>query len=101
MTPCGARARLEDDGVAITDLRPCAANGPDGTRLAGCAKLYLPATDGPPSERPFAFIVQLARDAGGELVWIFVAYGHRHPARGVRSVYERAHRQLHGRFPAA
>ena len=29
----------------------------------------------------------------------FVAFGPRHPGPGVRSVYERAHRQLHGRFP--
>jgi hypothetical protein len=42
-------------------------------------------------ERPFAFIVQLGRDAGGELVWVFV----------VRSVYERAHLQLDGGFPTA
>src|SRR5215217_1910779 len=85
-----ARATLEDRGVALADVTPCAANGPYRTRLAGCAKLYLPATDAPPSERPLAFILQLARDTDGELVWVFVAYGHRHPARGVRSVYERA-----------
>jgi hypothetical protein len=27
-------------------------------------------------------------------------FGHRHPRPGVRSVYEHAHRQFHGRFPA-
>jgi len=37
--------------------------------------------------------------ADSTLVWVFVAFGHRHPRGGVRSVYERAHRQLHGRFP--
>lgn len=33
------------------------------------------------------------------LVWVFIAFGPRHPTAGVRSVYERAQR-LHGRFPA-
>jgi hypothetical protein len=75
--------------------------GPDGTELAGCAKLYLPLTDGPASERPFAFVLQLAREAHAELVWVFVAFGLRYPGAGVRSVYERAHRQLHGRFPTS
>ena len=73
--------------------------GPDATELAGCAKLYLPFIDAPPSQRPFAFVLQLARDIDGELVWVFIAFGHRHPPAGVRSVYQRAHRQLHGRFP--
>lgn len=93
------RTAIEKGGVTLADLLPCDAEGPDGTRLAGCAKLYLPATGGPPSERPFAFVLQLARDANNGLVWIFVAFGHRHPTPGVRSAYERAHRQLHGRFP--
>jgi len=95
-----ARAKVERDGVTLADLNPCLALGPDGTQLAGCAKLYLPVTEAPASERPFAFVLQLARDARtAELEWVFVAFGPRHPAPGVRSVYERAHRQLHGRFP--
>jgi hypothetical protein len=93
-----ARSRTEAEGVALAELRPCDAEGPDGTTLAGCAKLYLPVGDAPPSQRPFAFVLQLAR-AQDELVWVFVAFGPRHPRQGVRSVYERAHRQLHGRFP--
>ncbi|HWH24042.1 MAG TPA: hypothetical protein VNW68_04005, partial [Candidatus Limnocylindria bacterium] len=48
---------------------------------------------------PFAFVLQLARERDSTLVWVFVAFGHRHPRARVRSVYERAHRQLHGRFP--
>jgi hypothetical protein len=47
-----ARAQLERDGVALASLLPCAALGPDRTALAGCAKLYLPITDEPPSQRP-------------------------------------------------
>ncbi|MDP1849912.1 MAG: hypothetical protein Q8K79_19155 [Solirubrobacteraceae bacterium] len=95
-----ARARLERDGVTIGELRPCQTLGPDQTQLAGCAKLYLPITDEPASRRPLAFVLQLARDTHNDaLVWVFIAFGHRHPAAGVRSVYERAHRQLHGHFP--
>lgn len=94
-----SRAKTEQRGVALAELRPCEASGSDGTRLAGCAKLYLPFTEAPASERPFAFILQLAWEADAERVWVFVAFGHRHPGEGVRSVYERAHRQLHGRFP--
>ena len=81
------------------DLLACEAVGPDATELAGCAKLYLPFIDAPPSQRPFAFVLQLARDTSGGLVWVFIAFGHRHPPAGVRSVYKRAHRELHGRFP--
>ena len=95
----GARAKAARDGVALAELLPCEASGPGGTSLTGCAKLYLPIADAPPSERPFAFVLQLAREAESELVWVFVAFGPRHPGEGVRSVYERAHRQLHGRFP--
>lgn len=95
-----ARAAAERRGVALADVLPCEAVGTDRTELAGCAKLYLPfRADAPPSERPFAFVFRLARDADGTLFWVFVAFGNRHPGPGVRSVYERAHRQLHGRFP--
>lgn len=94
-----ARTQTERHGVAFDDLLACQAVGPDATALAGCAKLYLPFIDAPPSQRPFAFVLQLARDTSDELVWVFIAFGHRHPPAGVRSVYQRAHRQLHGRFP--
>lgn len=94
-----ARLAAERRGLALADVLACDAVGPDGTRLAGCAKLYLPAGDDPPSARPFAFVLQLAREPDSTLVWVFVAFGHRHPRIGVRSVYERAHRQLHGRIP--
>lgn len=94
-----ARRSLEEDGVALEQLLPCESSGPDGTELSGCAKQYLPASEGPPSQRPFGFVLQLARDAAGEIVFVFIAFGPRHPGPGVRSVYERAHRQLHGKFP--
>jgi hypothetical protein len=94
-----ARLAAERRGAALADVVPCEARGSDRTELAGCAKLYLPVGDGPPSERPFAFVLRLTRDPDGTFAWLFLAFGHRHPRPGVRSVYERAHRQLHGRFP--
>jgi hypothetical protein len=30
---------------------------------------------------------------------VFVAFGERHPKPGTRTVYERAHKRLHGRYP--
>ena len=92
------RIRLERSGLALDDVRACDAEGSDGTKLPGCVKLYLPWLDAPPSQRPFAFVLRL-RQRGDELVWNFVAFGPRHPRPGVRSAYERAHRQLHGTFP--
>jgi hypothetical protein len=95
-----ARIAAERRGVALGDVLPCETVGVDRTELAGCAKLYLPIRpDVPTSERPFAFVLRLARDRDTSLFWTFVAFGHRHPRPGVRSVYERAHRQLHGSFP--
>ena len=94
-----ARSDAERRGVALAEVLSCEAHGPDGTSLAGCAKVYLPVADAPPSDRPFAFVLQLAREMDSTLVWVFVAFAHRHPRAGVRSVYERAHRQLDGRFP--
>lgn len=93
------RRRLELEGLALAGARACEADGEDGTRLAGCAKVYLPLGEGPASERPFGMVVQLARGEERELIWVFVAFGPRHPRPGVRTVYERAHRRLHGRFP--
>jgi hypothetical protein len=97
--PTSARLAAERRGAALADVVPCEARGSDRTKLAGCAKLYLPVGDRPPSERPFAFVLRLTRDPDGTLAWLFLAFGHRHPRPGVRTVYERAHRQLHGRFP--
>lgn len=94
-----ARMRLANDSIEISALLPCESHAPDRTALSGCAKLYLPLVDAPPSERPYAFIFQLARERDSAIVLIFLAFGLRHPRPGVRTAYERAHRQLHGRFP--
>lgn len=92
------RARLERNGLEVAQLVRCAGRGPDGTRLAGQFKAYVPISDRPPSERPFGLVLELGRDEDTPFLSI-VAFGERHPKRGTRSVYERAHKRLHGRYP--
>lgn len=52
-----ARRELERAGAPIDQLRPCEDHGRDGTRLAGCLKLYVPLPAG-----PWGIVFQLARD---------------------------------------
>lgn len=93
------RRRLERDGLAIGDLQPCADLGPEGTRLGGCVKVYVPITADPPSRRPYGFVFA-PRPAPEGSYLAFVAFGERHPARRTtHSVYQRAHKRLHGRYP--
>jgi hypothetical protein len=55
----------------------------------------VPISDSPPSERPYGFVLILTREG----MLALVAFGERHPRAGTRSVYERAHKRLHGRYP--
>lgn len=65
-----------------------------------CVKLYVPLGRGGASEAPFGFVFQLAQDPDGSLVWNFLSFGERHPSNpATRTVYERAHKRLHGRYP--
>ena len=92
-----ARAQMEPPG-ARTAVRRCEAEGADGTALAGCGKVYVPL-DAEPSRAPYAFVFAFRTEpASGRVVLRLLAYGERHPTVG-RSVYERAHRRLHGRYP--
>ncbi len=95
------RARREIEGRKATlDWQRCEVEGEDGTRLPGCSKLYVPLGRQGASEAPFGFVFQLAQDPGGSLVWNFIAFGERHPSNpATRTVYERAHKRLHGRYP--
>ena len=92
------RPRLESDGLRLAELRRCEPDGTDGTALGGLVKAYVPIGDAPPSERPFAFVLSTARTEPVPSL-VLVAFGERHPKRGERSVYERAHKRLHGRYP--
>jgi hypothetical protein len=77
--------RLVSDGVALADLRRCEAEAAGGTSLAGLVKVYVPISDAPPSERPYAFVLSPARRERTPALAL-VAFGERHPRRGVRSV---------------
>jgi len=92
------RARLESEGVELRQLRACSEQAEDRTRLEGLFKVYVPIGDAPASARPSAFVFSPAR-RGEEVYLRLVAFGERHPPAGTRSVYERAHKRLHGRYP--
>jgi hypothetical protein len=94
-----ARRDIEGGEAALT-FQKCEADGADGTRLPGCVKLYVPLGAQGASEAPFGFVFQLAQNPDGSLVWNFLAFGERHPDNPrTRTVYERAHKRLHGRYP--
>jgi hypothetical protein len=93
------RRGLERDGIALTSLLVCEREGAGRTRLAGLVKTYVPIGDRPASERPFGFVFSPDRDPQGPYLEL-VAFGERHPDLvATRSVYERAHKRLHGRYP--
>jgi hypothetical protein len=86
------RVRLERDGIALGEVRRCEAEGPDGTRLEGCVKLYLDH---------WGLVFTGDVSAEGEPRLLCLALGLRHPDRRTRtpSVYRLAHRRLHGPPP--
>ncbi len=69
------------------------------TSLPFCWKLYVPLDAIGASAAPFGFIFRLTSTEAGPVL-LFTAFGERHPTNpATRTVYERAHRQLHGRYP--
>ena len=74
-----ARNDIAAQGVPRTALWACSAEGDDGTRLARCLKVYVPLNDRPASERPYAFVFELAISADGGVTLRPIAYGERHP----------------------
>lgn len=93
----GARAEIERPGAQVP-VRGCEKHGPDGTRLAACAKVYVPIAAAA-SKAPYGFVFALRADLKtGSVVLRLIAFGERHPTTG-RSAYERAHKRLHGRYP--
>jgi hypothetical protein len=83
-----ARRRLERDGVPLAELHRCQPEGPSGTALPGCVKLYVDH---------WRLVFRAATTAGGEPALLCFALGLGHPPEGSRipSVYEIAHRRLH------
>lgn len=79
--------------------KPCEAQNDDGTVLPGCRKLYIPLNQEGASAAPYGFVFQLVKTPEG-LFWNFIAFGERHASNpSTRTVYERAHKRLHGRYP--
>jgi hypothetical protein len=84
--------RLKADGAPAAWLTRCDAEARDGTRLPGCAKLYIPQ----PAGQWGAVFLGGAID--GRLTLFLLAVGERHPGAAWRpSVYEIAHRRLQKR----
>ena len=94
-----ARARLEAEPTAARWLG-CEAERPGQPLLPRCLKLYLPLGR-EPSAAPYGFVFELVASREPEPLFSLrlLAFGERHPRPGVRSVYERAHKRLHGRYP--
>jgi hypothetical protein len=85
-----ARENFETAGVPFDQLKPCHPEGPAGTALDHCVKVYLPAPAG-----PHGMVFEIVR-IRGRLRLIYAAFGLRHPPPESRqpSVYEVAHRRL-------
>ena len=93
-----ARREIEADRAGLAWL-PCEEEGPGSTRLGGCVKLYVPFGRRGASAAPYGFVFELI-EAQGRLSVVMIAFGERHPTNPeTRSVYERAHKRLHGRYP--
>jgi hypothetical protein len=85
-----ARRRYERNGIPIDELRHVQDEGPDGTILPGCLKVYLP----PPTGR-FGMVFKLAiAETGARLRYL--AFGVRHQPKGSHAltVYDIAHARL-------
>jgi hypothetical protein len=94
-----ARKAIEA-GKAKLDWKRCKADGPGGTKLPGCRKLYVPLGKEGASQAPYGLVFQLIQKPDSSLAWNLIAFGERHPTNErTRNVYERAHKRLHGRYP--
>lgn len=85
-----ARAEFEAEGVREEELLLCEPEGPDGTQLEDCLKIYLPLGARDPAERPFGMVfIDLGRERPG---LVMLAFGVRHRPEGSarrRSIGER------------
>ncbi len=84
------RSAYERDGCRVQDLLACDSEAQDGTRLPGCAKVYLPSPAG-----KFGMVFEIDRQAGS-LVLAYLAFGIRHhpPDAHALTVYQLAHQRL-------
>lgn len=89
------RRDYEPKGIPRSHLKPCKAEGQDGTMLPQCFKVYVPQPDG-----KFGMVFKSVLIAG-QLQLDFLAFGVRHHPKGSHALtlYEVAHIRLqdHGR----
>jgi hypothetical protein len=97
-TPAGrdaaeaARRRYEAGGAPRAELRPCDSEHREGTRLPQCLKVYLPAPAG-----RFGMVLRFViADDGPRLDYLAFGVRHHPPDSNSPTVYEIAHRRLHG-----
>ena len=97
-TPAGrdaaetAKRRYQTSGVPRSELRPCEAEGRDGTELPQCLKVYLP----PPAGR-FGMVFKIViADDGPRLDYLAFGVRHHPPDSNAPTVYEIADRRLQG-----
>jgi hypothetical protein len=92
------RLRIDvDGGIREHEFKPTRANDNAGLDLPACVKTRIPNPAGEdPLISPWGAVLVLRR-SHGDLVFVVLAFGLRHPPHGSRqpSVYERAHRRLH------
>jgi hypothetical protein len=90
-----ARREFEESGVPQSQLRPCNAEGQDGTTLPRCVKTYVPQ---PTGRFGIVFRVTLV---DRRLRLRFLAFGVRHhpPNSNAPTVYQLAHNRLHDPEP--
>jgi hypothetical protein len=94
-----ARKEIEDGRIKRGWMKCRSEGSADGTSLPSCVKIYVPVGQSV-SEAPYGFVFELEVKSDGTLVLSFLAFGEGHPRdERSRSVYERAHRRLHGRYP--
>jgi hypothetical protein len=87
-----AGRELERDGLPAERLLRCQAEARDGTRLGGCLKTRLPWPDG-----QWGIVLVPVAEPTGQIALRAITFGERHPTAPWRpSVYQVAHRRLHG-----
>lgn len=87
------RSELEARGIDLDGkhVGRCAAPGPDGTRLPGCVKRYLPGGG------HWRMVFKLAELDSGRKVAVFLAHGQHLDDPLGDSAYWRAHHRLNPR----
>lgn len=85
-----ARREYEQKGAPIDDLLACEEEGPEGTALQNCMKIYLPRPDG---KFGMVFRIELREN---KALLVYAAFGIRHHPRNshARTVYQTAHTRL-------